>query len=286
MSPAKVDPMSTDAHQMPIVGVVRFSVLTAGPSDFRKAAELPIEQRARVLFDPAHLETRFRTFEALTLPSLTAQTVETWRAVILYSDLLPKNWRDRLLDLVAPDPRILAVEMSPADAIAPTLHRVVCSSDERCARRFAMFRLDDDDGLSSRFIQRLQQLLPLTESAAFGITFPRGFLIGTNPGSRRISLAPFKRFGIGCGLTIVGPSKPDFGVFDLGVPHQRVDEVLPTISESSEPAFVLLMHEQNDSGQDTGRHALLTKAKPMWLNAAKRRLGPSFAHLRLEELIG
>ncbi|MEM9058825.1 MAG: glycosyltransferase [Pseudomonadota bacterium] len=270
----------------PIVGVVRFSVLTAGPSDFRGTAKLTIEERARVLFDPAHLETRFKTFEALTLPSLTSQTVDDWHAVILFSDRLPTPWRDRLMDLTAPHPHILPVEMSVEASIAPVLHQTALSLSTGTADRVAMFRIDDDDGLSSGFVRRLRDVADHAGQRRVGITFPRGYLLGRHSdGERMLALAPFRRFGIGCGLTVVGPSAPDFGVFDLGVPHQRIDEIIPTLSDSHAPNYVIFLHDHNDSGQDTRRHAQIRKADAIQPRAAARKLGDDFAHLRLDMLV-
>lgn len=138
------------------------------------------EGRRALLFDAARLEERFKYFEALCLPSIAAQTDPDWHAVILYSPELPEPWRARLLDQLAPYSHVRAVPVPPElrllKALRGQLEEIVPNPRQPCLT----FRLDDDDGLSNRYVARLRNLASRYPVNLTAFTFPAEYLLSAD----------------------------------------------------------------------------------------------------------
>ena len=272
---------------VPIIGFVRFSVLFGAQDFFSEMKDKSPEERRAILFDPARMDDRFRYFEALTLPSLTAQQDDDWRAVIFYSTELPPAYRDRLLDLVATHTHLEPVAYAPDQKLAAELRRQVAAYIPDPPGLHAGFRLDDDDGLANTFIARLRELLTEYGREGTGISFSAGHLLKAEPGGAGFRLAETVRnFAVGCGLTLVTDGKAGRDIFHLGRPHRRIDEAFPTIADAREPMFICSAHARNDSGTGSLRHAKLERSEVLDAAEVRSRLGPSFAHLDLAKLAG
>ena len=268
----------------PIFGLVRFSVLTNERTDFVPLEDETPELRARMLFDPRRLCARFLAFEALTLPSLIAQESSDWCAIVVYSDLLPSVWRDRLLDLLEPHRHIHAVAMPARAAMTPFLHRQIRALGPRDDISVTTFRLDDDDALSVDFITRLRKLLKRYPSENTAFSFPSGYMLRKFPADGKFSLVSSRNFGIACGLALNAPTCSDRGIFNLGDVHRRINTLYPTVSDAREPVYAVYLHDHNDSGPDTLRQQKVGTEKPLGIDIIRKKMGPRFSHLKLELL--
>ena len=275
----------SSSASVPIIGVVRFSVLMEEPAEFRVSKRTTLEERCAELFDPDRLEDRFRIFEAVTLASALAQTDGNWTLLVVGSTEMPEPFRTRLRDLLAPHTDVRLAEMAP-DQSLPDFVRTEIDRLHPDAPRHAVFRLDDDDGLSRRFISHLRQVITRWdrgENIAF--SFPYGHLIGLPDEAGKLL---FRRvhhsFGIACGLTLLTGRGFEHGPFNLGVQHRMIDRMIPTVCESDGPAYVLISHATNDTGEDSVRWRQLRQGKPVQPDAIRRELGPDFAHLDLDAL--
>lgn len=158
---------------MKIVGICRFSLLGRGDwIAFRKIphAEVAetdrvIEERKAVIFAPDRLEQRFRTFEHLTLASIRAQTDKDFLFIVLASDLMPQEYRDRLSALCATVPQVVL-------RFFPVIHAV--EAQDRVFNELGLdyrstlqFRLDDDDALCNVYIRRMRQAVARIVPNAF-----------------------------------------------------------------------------------------------------------------------
>ena len=270
---------------IPIIGFVRFSVLFDQQNFFSQMKGKSPEERREILFDPDRLAQRFRLFEALTLPSLTAQEDQNWRAVVLYSTELPSAFQARLLDGLIAHDAIHPVAVAPHEPLGRVLRREMDAIADKDALR-AAFRLDDDDALARSFLSRLRGLLTTYAADQTAVSFARGHILKTEEDGSGFRLAEAVRnFGIGCGLTLITRGRDERDIFQLGPPHRRVDEAFPTIADARAPVFLCTAHPGNDSGTGSLRHAQLERSKTMSADALRDMLGPDFAHLDLDALI-
>ena len=130
---------------MRVFGYMRFSY--AGRSDVRVSrGGQPIEEVARILYEPRRMERRFFLFEKLCLPSIAKQTNKDFRLVILASNIMPDPYKDRLAGLTAEVPQIEILYREAEHvtyAFNPRMQELVDGIEGPTAH----FRLDDADEL-------------------------------------------------------------------------------------------------------------------------------------------
>ena len=103
---------------MQVLGLCRFSSPALG--GFQREHQTRGERQA-YLYDTARLIHRFRLFESLCLPSITAQTDRDFTFLILTGDDLPASALDRLHGLVDDYPFIQVLLEPPT---GPSCHRI------------------------------------------------------------------------------------------------------------------------------------------------------------------
>ena len=159
-----------------IVGLCRFSYLARERALGWNSVPREPEAARAIVFDEARLAARFRLFERYTLPSLKAQTDGDFRLIVLTSAELPARHRERLADLVGADRRIRLVAAPARDG--PRLLRRLFAEAFGDAPRRVSFRIDDDDGLSVRFVERLRAALARTQGAGpLFVSFSKGIVV-------------------------------------------------------------------------------------------------------------
>ena len=138
-----------------IIGLMRFSYPSKG--GFSPGEEDAAQAEAR-LYDPARLQRRFNLFEQLTLPSLLAQADGDFRMGFLIGKGLPKPWRTRLQDAVAPlrGAKIIALDQLPHYFATRKAFAQLVSDD---ATHVTGFRLDDDDAIDIQHIARMRRMV-------------------------------------------------------------------------------------------------------------------------------
>lgn len=140
---------------MQVVGICRFSLLGKGDwKAFRGRSDDEVQaildERAAMLFDPARLEARLRSFEHLTLASLRAQSDQDFRFIVLASQQMPEEYKTRLRALCAGIPQV-TLRFFPVTMAHRAQRRVFRALGLDYAKTL-QFRLDDDDCLCSDFI--------------------------------------------------------------------------------------------------------------------------------------
>jgi len=159
-----------------IIGLCRFSY----PAEGGFQVEHPtIEARKAYLYDPDRLEERFRHFEAMTLPCISAQTDEDFQFLILIGEDFPQPFHDRLMDITAPTEQIKIVKRAPSN------HRKVCQeviNTHRDNEDFCLqFRHDDDDAVAINYVAALRDAFDnisglMENNRLVGIDHNRGFV--------------------------------------------------------------------------------------------------------------
>lgn len=136
---------------MKVYFITRFSIYDPHFAGFRLIRYYSQREYERRLFDKRRLDSKFYAFENVTLSSIVGQSLPDWKWLIYTSDRLPDDYMKRLLTLVTSHPNIEVVTVKDF----PDFFRKV--SFGNYDRPFATVRLDDDDGLNSCFVKKLQQ---------------------------------------------------------------------------------------------------------------------------------
>ena len=242
----------------PITFLIRFSYPARG--GFRTAGPDP-EAVAAALYDPARLARRFALFEALTLPSLAAQTDGDFRTILLTGEGLPPDARARLEAGLSrlPGAGIVALPFRHAyEATQRALDTVPAG-----ALRVSL-RLDDDDALDTGFVARLRGLLPRAlplraPDAPLILAFNRGYMLDLSaPRPRFIPVV--ERLPLGCGTAMIAPAAGRENIYRRN--HRWLAQFYDVFSEARTPTFLRAVHGDNDSeGGAVGRTRSLTPAQ-------------------------
>ncbi len=282
-----------DPSPVGIAGIMRFSVIARDQLFFRADRDRSFDERCAALFDEARLAARFRLLEAVSLPSLAAQTDPGFTLCLVTSSLLPPRWQDRLDALAARHPFLAVTRHDPEERLhrscraaasaaiqaGPGKAGTEAGSDEgpgtalRCT-----FRIDDDDALAADFVARLREnAVRIAPPAA--LSFRTGWML--MPGSGGVRLCPSVNFGVACGLALVQGAEENSTVLDIRVKHRQVDRAYPTLTDSRSPAFLVTAHPHCDSLRAEQGFAWEGPFAPA---EARETLGPAFATLDMEDL--
>ncbi|MQY44416.1 hypothetical protein GG681_17370 [Epibacterium sp. SM1969] len=231
--------------KLQIVGLVRFSVLS--PTFYTQRFDT-LEQTAAYLYAPERMELRFRLFETLCLPSLVEQSDSAFDLVVLTSREMPTPYLHRLRKLLEPHPHIHMHPLLPAAHFRLIRRGYGAVSDEGFSHR-AQFRLDDDDCVDLRFIERLRKtalgLIPLqADDAPFAICGNRGFYAcKTETGVEVYDTC--EHAPLSTGTALVGPVGASLNPHRYN--HRRFAQHYNTYSDISVPSFVRTIHGDNKS---------------------------------------
>lgn len=231
---------------MQVIGICRFSY--PGIGGFQ--VDFPtLEERIAYLYSSARMAERFRTFEAITLPCLKAQTDGDFTLLIVIGEAMPAAYEARLRHLVADLPQAV-IQIHP-----PGQHRVVMQAAIQSVRRpelgpSVQFRLDDDDGVALNFVSRLREAALdlrklMRRHRRVVIDFDRGFII--TPGPNGIAAKAVQEPAHTPGLALMLPPKAQLTVMNFS--HVKMVRDLPTVSFSETTMFLRGHGEFNDSRQ-------------------------------------
>ena len=227
---------------MEVIGLCRFSYPALG--GFQRFHETP-QARARYLYDPERLEERFRLFQAITLPCLRAQTDQDFTFLVVIGDDFPQ--RKRLEALLAELPQAVI------RAYPPGQHREVMAGAiteiRQPGHRFSLqFRLDDDDGVGRRFVERLRATVhearPIFERNRHAvIDFNRGHVARLS--HQGIRALPVHRSFWTPGLGMV--LREDCKQTVMNFEHGKLWKIMPSINLPAGNMFIRGLNDHNDS---------------------------------------
>lgn len=239
-----------------IVGICRFSFLGRGDwaaySGTPPGSEAEAEGRRRMagmLYEPARMEQRFRSFQLLTLPSLKAQRHPDFQFVVLTSPAMPQIFRDRLERLCAADKRLhllVSDETGVNEALAPLLARIA----EGGRHRLVQFRLDDDDCLGVEYTAALHRAAQACRDYdVFAFSMPRALLVShyaeTGPLCYELH-RPFHSAG-----AAVRPRSPAQTIYSFG--HYALMRRFPSLLDPRFPGSLQLKLQGHDSRPEVPR---------------------------------
>lgn len=267
-------------RQVSVVGITRFSLIFRRNHPFRDKAD-PFDVRAAHLFDEARLRRRFDIWEAVTLPSLAAQTTSDFSILVVTSSLLPEWAKMRLQKALAAQPfASLIAAPAPTTAFSKLVRQNVRELANTTYGGVGTFRLDDDDALAADFIERFKAEIEAGRRQKPSIEiygFENGWFLAAYEDGLKIT--PVQRKLIACGLGRISTRSPLRTIHDPKVSHTKLAETLPTRHCGGPPTWIVTAHDLNDSNRMG--HEGLMQAPVLTPAAAREALGPSFSALDL-----
>lgn len=227
----------------------------------------------QALFAPKRMQQRFSVFENITLQSLAPNLRNpNARLICLASDSMPEKYKGRLNALIERYPNAEVRYCGPIKSVdieAGGIIRGYCLKKANGSQNdivFATVRLDDDDALSSNFVELLSPYVK-SEFSGFWISFPAGVRMSIDAG--RVVLTKAYLPKTSQGLARISAFSPEHDgeigtAYGLGS-HARVDLRAPVIMDGRQIAYVRTNHKNNDSrGRrlEWFRHWIQVSAEP------------------------
>ena len=232
---------------MQAIGLCRFSYPALG--GFQVEHET-VAAREAYLYDPARLDERFRLFECVALPCLRAQTDPDFHLVVLVGDTFPDAYARRLEALLEDLPQAIVHREPPRkqrEVMKEILNDARIHHEDPCLQ----FRFDDDDAVSTVFIEKLRRaaadcagLLRGERSVAFD--WNRGYAASFDADGVRAAEIYRPFYVAALGMLIKGGSRTSVMNFN----HDRIPQFMPTVSFSEPGMFVRGHNAFNDSRQN------------------------------------
>ncbi|MCC5993542.1 MAG: hypothetical protein JJT99_13590 [Rhodobacteraceae bacterium] len=235
-----------------IIVVIRFSYVARSGFRVNKLSER--EVRAQLYADQ-RLARRFAMFEALTLPSLRAQTDQDFTTVVVIGDDFPAGWRARLESLLHKlgDGRVVA--LPPQGNYGATKAALTSCLHDRATHVVSM-RLDDDDALGRNCIAETRRIVPLLHQISGPgnpavIAFNKGLFLEMGP-ERNQLYGVVEKLPLGIGMSMVAPRDARPTIFSLD--HRQVHTRFNCYTDGVNTRFIRTVHRDNDSaGFASGR---------------------------------
>lgn len=212
---------------MQIVGICRFSFLGRGDWKIYKGktpeeADAIAATQANVLFTPERMESRFSTFEHLTLASLKAQNDQDFRFIVLSSDLMPVKYKARLIELCKPLPQVI-VKFLPITPIKQA-QNTIFKDLGILYRETLQFRLDDDDCVSSNFISLMRKgaVEKMAHEKVFVASIKGAMYCTAGGDNSGVYYWPIEFFGAGAAMRHPTQSIFEFGHFNMAKRFPKV----------------------------------------------------------------
>jgi hypothetical protein len=225
---------------MRVFGYMRFSY--AGRSDVRVSrAGQPVEDVARVLYEPGRMERRFLLFEKLCLPMIKAQKNQNFRLIVLASKIMPDIYKDRLAQATAGVPQI-EILYSEAEhvtyAFNPRMEELVTGIEGPTAH----FRLDDDDAIGQNFTARLEAATVLAPLVRI-VTYSSGLFMWHQNGESYLLPEYFPNVSVGMAyLNMPGQIHNPYQC-----QHTAVSRSTPTFADPVPVAYIRSAHASSDT---------------------------------------
>lgn len=235
----------TDPFRLHLKVLIRFSFLSEAGFRNSRAGVASVRE---MLYDPARLERRFAMFEALTLPSLLAQTSQDMDVIILTGETLPKAARAHLDQIMSPLPRARVVALPVSDMFPAIKSAFASVPSPEGTTHVATMRMDDDDAMNVETIANTHRLAPMISAATRGEPFVLSYqsgvvakLGGQQPELRYASL----RNPPGSGPVLVAPVTYPGNVYRRN--HRALAQFYPVFSDATPRMFLRTIHQDNDS---------------------------------------
>jgi hypothetical protein len=234
------------SQDMQVIGLCRFSYPAYG--GFQVGHET-LEERRAYLYAPERIEERFRSFEAITLPGIRAQTDGNFQFLVVIGECLPEPYMERLMDLTADVPQAVIVPW-PSERHRPAMQRIINKFKDDTDLPSIQFRHDDDDAVAVNFIERLREAVDdcaslIAKNELLTIDFNRGF--SGRPTSEGLEITPSVLQYYGVALAMV--AQPSVRKTIMNFSHTKMNQAMPSVTFTDQEMYVRGHGDFNDSRQ-------------------------------------
>lgn len=124
-----------------IIGMIRYAII----SDFNNYNNKSVNQ----LYEEPYFSDRFKLFYNITLPSFANQTNKDFILLVYNSNSIPKDKKELFDNIEKEYPFVKNIYLNNGSMFIP---------DEFKEKNMLTFRIDNDDGISLDFIEKLQKI--------------------------------------------------------------------------------------------------------------------------------
>lgn len=197
------------------------------------------------LWSDQRMNLRFAIFGQYAAPLYQAiGEHHDFRVLVQHSADLPAQWLDKLRDLERDYPALRLVELTGWQEARDTVHSDL--KRDGASGPVVMLRVDDDDLLSTDFLDLLEP--HVRDHRGWCISLGRGLACRVR-GTRLTDLRELHQPFSSVGQAYVGSYRRLLHRLDLSPlqSHRKVSQVLPTVVDSREVAFIQVRHPDQDT---------------------------------------
>ena len=210
---------------MKVYFLTRFSIYDPKSTGFvlTRNVKDPLKYK-KTLFSPFRLDSKFKFFFKITVKSILNQKNKDFKWFIFTSNLLPQNYKFKLLKLAELVQSIEIFFVRDFDH----MHDIIDKYDFE--KEYATVRIDDDDGVSPMFTHKLQKYSKYDKTI---ISFTHG---------RKVTLDNLNRLVLGKKLIMKnraqGMTGINMNIYRCGN-HVNVHQRYPIIYDPMDTAFLM-----------------------------------------------
>ena len=234
------------SQDMQVIGLCRFSYPAYG--GFQVGHET-LEERRAYLYAPERIEERFRSFEALTLPGIKAQTDPNFQFLIAIGMCMPNEYQERLFALVEDIPQAIIVPW-PSERHRPAMQRIINTHRIETDLPTIQFRQDDDDAVAVNFVERLREAVDdcaplIAKNEMMTVDFNRGFSARASSAGLEITPSVLQYYGVALAMVV----QPSVRKSIMNFSHTKMNHAMPSVTFTDQEMYIRGHGAFNDSRQ-------------------------------------
>lgn len=213
--------------------ITRFSIYDPTVDKWKFTKKNTPSQIKRKLFDTDRLDFKFKVFEKVTIPSVLKQTNQNYVWYIYASEYMPDNYKQQLINLTQGHDKIKCIFITSFKNFNKIDY----------VPNYCTVRLDDDDGISAIFIEKLNKysnekgkIISFTTGTKF--TIQNDTIIKSR--SKRVDR-----------LNAQGMTAIEMNIYSCGN-HAKVNKKFPVIYDKTPNMYLVCCSEYCSTGRAFG----------------------------------
>lgn len=275
-------PVEVNTMNISIFSFTRFSLVTNSTlGSFRATRGKTIEEAEAAIFSEERIAQRLSLFKGFCLPTLKvlADKHQEFYSYIFVSQMAPKTMIEALHEAVAGHKQIEIVYFSHNDSVKSVSRQLVSRS---ATADFFSMRLDDDDALSPRFVEKVHEVY-IEERTEDCLSFSSGYTVYRNKNGL-FMLSRSKYVANAFGLGVFSDKANLKTVFDLGN-HALIRQTRKLHVDDTDGMWLSPIYDGNDSLIDnSGPIHRLNKARRVSHTELTCFIEKRFPHLSVDAI--
>ncbi|MGQ7242623.1 glycosyltransferase [Salinicola sp. V024] len=254
-----------------VVGITRFNIVTKeSRSWFHGTRNLSLEEAENKAFEYHSMKHRvdlLSSFALNTYQHLNSAS-DTSYGVVVISDNMPKEWKERVYDLVSVVNNVEILEIPVESQFKSEVSKYVISRFS--GRKVFSYRLDDDDVLCGDYVEKIHELFKDARHKQV-ICFSDGYQM-TRYGENDFRIVDRNWPNIGLGMGVFNLKDDGETILHMGS-HGDMEKRHDFISIQGGHHWIRTLHSSNDSKTNRMKSPALT------LLEAEKVLKDRFPHI-------